>query len=311
MDGIIYTVTGHGDRVEGGPAAALKGGTTMKTMLRILLVSALVALPYGIAKADPAVRGLIEVQDRPYYDDPTVEIWTDDGSYFIGETVNITVTVDRPSFVTVYNIDALGYVRRLTRDPRGVWVTPGRPLYLPENPRARLVATGPGGEELLIAVASPAPFAHYDELPFFETTGYDRLTRCDHDRDGFIVRTNERLLGRRPRHDRSVARATFWVQPERYYRYPLRIHTGIVIDIGFEIPIGGHVWVDGAYCGVGPRALYRLGPGTHKVTVKGRDGRKFSKSVTIPTQDRYRTEVERDRKFEKSPRQPVRGGKKR
>lgn len=283
----------------------------MKTMLRLLMVGALVALPYGAAQADPAVRGLIEVNDRPYYDDPTVEIWTDDDFYYIGETVRITVTVDRPSFVTVYNIDAEGYVRRLTRDPEGVWVTPGRPLYLPESRTARLMATGPGGEEELIAVASPVPFARYRDLPFFEEVDYDDLPRCGHDRDGFIVRTNDRLVGRRLVHERSVARMTFWVEPYRHYRYPVRVSGGIVIDIGFEIPISGRIWVNGSYCGTGPSALYNLRPGVHKVTVVTDGGRKFSRTVTVPTHDRYRADAERDRKGDRAKPEKNRYSKKR
>lgn len=265
----------------------------MKTMLRLLLVSALVALPFGISKADPHVQGLIRIDDGPYYDHPTVDIWTDAGRYFIGETVEITVTVDRPSFVTVYNIDAAGRVRRLTRDDRGVWVTPGRPLYLPETRYSRLVAAGPTGMEELVAVASPVQFGHCDDLPFYGDRDYDRLPCCEHDRNGFIEKVNRRLMHERGFSNRSVARTTFWVEPAPYYRWPHR--PGLSIDIGINIPLQARVYVDGVFFGIGPSCISALNPGRHRITVHTERGRKISREVTIPRDSRYRSDVRGDR----------------
>lgn len=290
----------------------------MKTMLRLLLVSALVAFPFGISKADPHVQGLIEINDGPYYDQPTVNIWTDAGRYFLGETVEITVTVDRPSFVTVYNIDAAGRVRRLTRHEGGVWVTPGRPLYLPEFRDSRLVAVGPTGMEELIAVASPARFGRYDDLPYYGDRDYDRLPVCGHDRNGYIERVNRRLMHDRRFSARSVARTTFWVEEPPYYRWPH--HSGVSINIGIDIPLRARVYVDGVFFGIGPACVGSLTPGRHRVTVHTERGRKITREVTVPRDRRYRSDVRADRddggrrrdvRYEKDVRQNGKKSKKR
>jgi len=265
----------------------------MKTIIRMLLIAGFVAAPYGIAKADPGVRGLIQVQDVPYYDQPAVEIFTDRDWYAVGEAVCVTVTVDRPSFVTVYNIDAQGYVRRLTDDPRGVWIVPGRPLVLPERSHTRLVTTGPGGEEELVAVASHVRFVSCD-LPFYGNGSPSGVLVPERDRDGYVRRVNARLVGHRDCGPQSVARTTFWVEPRYHSGSAIRIGGGIFIHIGFEIPLEALVYVDGAYCGRGPSALARHATGRHRITVCTDSGRKFTRTVDFDATRRVRSDVQVD-----------------
>jgi hypothetical protein len=273
------------------------------TMTRILTTAALVSLPFGAAKADPwqnqsrggyGAQPLIQIEDDRDFRSTNVEIWTDQQTYFEGEEVNITVTVDHPSFVTVYNIDALGRVQRLTRDSRGVWVTPGRPLFLPQSNHTRFVAAGPGGEEEVIAVASPAQFGQYD-LPYFGDADVHNMPMAGNNRGLYIQEVNSRLLQRQCEPGFNEARASFWVRPYPRYRYPIRTHTGIYFDIGFQIPVSSRVYVDGAYWGVGPSCLSRLTPGAHKVTVQHARGKKFTRRVEVPS-NRYRSEVRYDTK---------------
>lgn len=265
----------------------------MKTKLRILMLASLVAVPFGVAKADPTMRGLIQIQDRPHYEEPSVQIWTDRDWYAIGDEVRVTVTVDRPSFVTVYNIDAQGYVRRLTEDPRGVRVTPGRPLALPRRARTRLVTTGPGGVEELVAVASPIKFVACD-LPFYGDGSQRGLFVPVRDRDSYVRHVNARLVEQRECAPQSTSRVTFWVEPIRHRAYPIRISGGFFIDIGFEIPLGAQVYVDGSYCGRGPSALSRHVSGRHKVTVHTDGGRKFTRTVDFDSARRFRSDVQVD-----------------
>lgn len=267
----------------------------MNTTLRLFLIAGLVVASSGAAEADPGLRSLIQIEDRPYYEEPSVEIWTDRDWYAVGEAVRVTVRVDRPSFVTVYNIDAAGYVRRLTDDPRGVWVTPGRPLSLPQRSRARLVATGPGGVEELVAVASPVKFASC-EFPFYGDGSTYGMIVPDRDREGYVRRVNSRLVGHRECAAKSVARVTFLVEPLHRPEYSIHIGGGMYIDFGFHIPIGAAIYVDGVYCGRGPSALGTHRSGKHKVTVRTEEGRKFTKIVNFDTARRFRTDVRADGK---------------
>jgi hypothetical protein len=259
----------------------------------MMLTAGLVALPMHFAAADPGPHGLVQIQTEPGYDEPSVSIWTDRDWYAIGDPVRVTVTVDRPGFVTVYNIDAEGYVRRLTDDPGGVWVTPGRPLVLPQDRRARLLATGPGGEEELVAVASRFRFVRTDMPSYGEGPCRER---CLGDRDRFVHGINARLVSTGPIGDRSVARTTFYVEPLCHSSSVVRLAGGIYIDIGFAIPAGAMVYVDGIYWGMGPDALYRLECGSHRISLKTREGRKFTRTVDVRPLSHYRFGADGGRK---------------
>jgi hypothetical protein len=271
----------------------------MKKLVRMMLTAGLIAAPFRLAAADPGPQGLIQIQAGVYNDEPSVDIWTDRDWYAIGDPVRVTVTVDRPGFVTVYNIDGAGIVRRLTDDPAGVWVTPGRPLVLPRDRGAVLVTTGPGGEEEVIAVASRLRMVNAG-LPYFDDCN-SRAQRCDDDRGLFVQGLNRRLVAARPVGVRSVARTTFYVEPICRSPYGVRISGGIYIDLGFAIPVGAAVYVDGTYWGVGPAALGRLGSGSHKITVRTREGRKFTRTVEVGPSSRYRVDVEPQRQKVSNP----------
>ncbi|WP_018633731.1 DUF4384 domain-containing protein [Neomegalonema perideroedes] len=94
-----------------------------------------------------------------------------DGRYALGEEVELRVRVDRPSHVTVLNVDPDGTVRVLypNRFNQAAFLQPGQELAAPGQGAALRVAP-PVGREIIKVIASEAPLP-LTNLTDFRQTG--------------------------------------------------------------------------------------------------------------------------------------------
>lgn len=154
----------------------------MKAMLLTLLAAAaaLAALLPAKAPAQPfATPQRIVVE--PTICPPAVaihpirvEAWTDRPSYFIGDSVGITVRVDRDAFVYIFSTSACGDTRRIFPNPwdRDNFLRRNRAYHLPGRGNYRFAADGPPGiDEIRVIAAS-------ERLPWMEQS-YHRFDPRD------------------------------------------------------------------------------------------------------------------------------------
>lgn len=109
---------------------------------------------------------LIEVPDTDYGEPLRIEVWVEGGEdevFYPGDTVTLRFRTNRDAYVTLYDLDTRGQVRRLfPRSRRDDEFVEGGVIHTIPRHRAgyRLVAGGPPGEEFVTAVASDRPLAH-------------------------------------------------------------------------------------------------------------------------------------------------------
>ena len=247
----------------------------MRRLPMILTAAILVASIAAVAQADPYGRHRGAA--------PRPEVYVAADAFTPGAPLHVTVHVDRPAWVQVYETNARGQVRRLVRRSKGVRVVPGRPLIL-----TRPTARGRGWHQIQ-AVASRRPLAR-SNTPFLTFTAYDECGYSDH--DGFSYHYAGYTHGR---YGRSANAAG--VDYIRFRVVPYRAGTWS-FHAGFDwIPAGGRVYVDGRYLGYGPSACRVLPVGRHRVTVQTAGGGKVTRWIHVGRDDvRYRAEVDRGRK---------------
>lgn len=91
---------------------------------------------------------------KPYHPKLKVSIWTDAGTYRIGDNVRIYFRVNKPSYVYIFNTDARGITRQIFPNyyDRNNFVYPGWTYYIPDY-TYRFSVLGPRGQESLQIVA--------------------------------------------------------------------------------------------------------------------------------------------------------------
>ena len=108
------------------------------------------------------------VIDPPEEGEPEVKVWTDKGdqlpTYYVGERIYVSFTVEKDSYVIIYDIDSTGNVNILFPNPyhQDNLVRKGRVYTIPTtNYEYDLVIQGPTGDEILYAVASNHIYYHW------------------------------------------------------------------------------------------------------------------------------------------------------
>jgi hypothetical protein len=155
---------------------------------RILLIGLFFFLPFSLSADTPL----------------QVEVWLDRGDgavYYSGDAMTVYFKTDRPSFVTVYNIDSDGYVNILYPFYPGMdnYVAGGRTYAIPGGGYdLDLVVDEPVGIGYIEVVASEEPF-YLDEWPFLshsyeETAGVEVIRRINGDPFLAIEDINQRIL---------------------------------------------------------------------------------------------------------------------
>ncbi|MBD3309064.1 DUF4384 domain-containing protein [candidate division KSB3 bacterium] len=101
-------------------------------------------------------------------EDVGIKVWTDKGdnapTYYVGERIYISFTVQNDSYVTIYDVDSTGNVNVLFPNPyhRDNLVRKGRVYTIPtSNYEYDLVVKGPTGDEVLFAIASSHIYYHW------------------------------------------------------------------------------------------------------------------------------------------------------
>lgn len=112
----------------------------------------------------PPVTGVVSTGTT----DPEIKVWTDKGdenpTYYVGERIYISFTVQKDSYVTIYDVDSTGNVNILFPNPyhKDNLVRKGRVYTIPTtNYGYDLVVKGPNGDEVIYAIASTHIYYHW------------------------------------------------------------------------------------------------------------------------------------------------------
>ncbi len=106
--------------------------------------------------------------ENPGKINPQIKVWTDKGdenpTYYLGERIYVSFTVQKDSYVTIYDVDSTGNVNILFPNSyhRDNLVRKGRVYTIPTpNYGYDLVIKGPAGDEVIYAIASTHIYYHW------------------------------------------------------------------------------------------------------------------------------------------------------
>ncbi len=112
----------------------------------------------------PPVTGV----EDPGTTDPDIKVWTDKGdknpTYYVDERIYISFTVQKDSYVTLYDVDSTGNVNVLFPNPyhQDNLVRKGRVYTIPTNNYGYdLIIQGPTGDEVIYGIASTHIYYHW------------------------------------------------------------------------------------------------------------------------------------------------------
>jgi hypothetical protein len=222
----------------------------MKKLLLFLIMVAVAALWLS------PVTAFEEVGGRPSQQ-PYVEVWLNkhNGSvYHPGQIVRVYFQTSWDCYVTVYNIDAEGFVHVLyPKYDDQTWVESGRIYEIPDpSDDYDLVVDGPKGIEYVVAVASEFPLnlrAIYDIEDGLENDFYWPMGRITGDPHLAIQEINERLAwGNEEYEPEGYASDVGWFYVNEWVPYPRYIvyhwYPEYIYDPWWDPYIHTTIWLD-------------------------------------------------------------------
>jgi len=230
-------------------------------MRKILFTLALLLGAAAFAQATVSPQGII-VNPKP--GDLKVKVWVDrdphhtgKAVYQIGDKISISVTVNRPAFVYLFNVNSDGRVDLILPNnyDRNNRLAAGEVrTFPPKGARYEYKVTGPEGESYVLALASAKPLSMGDLADIrsgrVRVSGLGNLSQ----KLSIVVR--------------PVPNNEWASDALRYYvgrRTPPPATTG-TLKIG-STPSGAKVYIDGAYRGRTPLAI-SVAAGTHNVELR-------------------------------------------
>lgn len=140
-------------------------------MLSVCVLTLCLGIPDSFGQR--AERPVTAAPPQPPTSPPTarglgINVWTDKGNqnptYYVGERIYISFSVNKDSYLVLYSIDSTGGVNILFPNPYHPdnFVRKGRIYTLPDAYyRQELFIRGPSGQEALFAVASTYTYYHW------------------------------------------------------------------------------------------------------------------------------------------------------
>ncbi len=251
---------------------------THRLLLSALLLALLSSL--GLAQAEP--QGIIV--EPPIDDGLQVEIWLDNASYLIGETIQINYRINHEAYIYVWSIDARGNVTQLfpnqfSSDNR---VAAGTHVLPAPGAGYQLRVTPPTGTDYLqiMATREADPQAFGLLGSFSAVIPFPQLAE---DPQEFKAQLEAQLQGVEPEPaDRAFASTRFQVVTTPQAQFGrLEINTS---------PSSAEVLIDGVLMGYSPLSL-SLAAGQHSLTLQRTGYRTFSSTVTIQAGGTERVDV--------------------